>query len=163
MTDESTEGVLRVLETRRPKSPTQFHVVVAVYGAILGLGATASLLAGDGQGAVGAVIVLGALFVGAEHRDRLFPNETGLSGSIGVALAASMYFGLRGWGGGAFLVCIAGGLYLPHIRRREFAKIAVNAEALRRHRLDLFLHRALFGPQKTDDSTGHLGTPEIRA
>jgi hypothetical protein len=73
------------------------------------------------------VIPLGLLFIGAEHRDRLFPDETGLSGSIAVALASACYFADARWIGGAFLVCAAGALYVPHIRQRELPKIIVNA------------------------------------
>ncbi|MCJ7437062.1 MAG: hypothetical protein MUP97_04780 [Acidimicrobiia bacterium] len=75
----------------------------------------------------GVLLALGALFVVAENRDRVFTDETGLSGSIAVALAAAFYFGVRGWEGGAFLVCITGGLYLPHLRAKEWAKAAGNA------------------------------------
>jgi hypothetical protein len=74
-----------------------------------------------------ALLALGGLFAVAENRDRVFTDETGLSGSIAVALAAGFYFGVQGWAGGAFLVCITGGLYLPHLRAKEWAKAAVNA------------------------------------
>lgn len=73
------------------------------------------------------LIGLGALFVVAENRDRTFPDETGLSGSLVVALCAAAYFGTNGWLGGAFIACLAGGLYLPHLRSREWVKVVVNA------------------------------------
>ncbi len=44
-----------------------------------------------------------------------------------MATAAAMYFGALGQVGGAFVVCMVGGLYLPHLRRREWSKVAVNA------------------------------------
>jgi hypothetical protein len=71
--------------------------------------------------------VLAALFVAAEHRDRVFSDETGLSGSIAVALAAAIFFADRGWVGGALICCAAGGAYLPHLRTASIAKIVVNA------------------------------------
>lgn len=94
---------------------------------ILGVGIATSLVIADAQRDWSVLLALGALFVVAEHRDRVFTDETGLSGSIAVALAAGFYFGVRGWEGGAFLVCITGGLYLPHLRAKEWAKVAVNA------------------------------------
>ncbi len=73
------------------------------------------------------VAALALLFVAAENRDRVFSDETGLSGSIAVALAAAYFFAAQDWPAGAFVACAAGGLYVPHLRRLDMAKIAVNA------------------------------------
>lgn len=72
------------------------------------------------------VLVLAALFLVAEHRDRVFTDETGMSGSISVGLCAAMFLGATGWFQAAFFVCGAGALYLPHIRARSWTKIALN-------------------------------------
>jgi hypothetical protein len=122
-----TEQKLRALAVRRPTSPARFRVVVSACCVALSVGVALALLARSGHGLWITLLVLGALFVVAEHRDRLFSDETGLSGSIAVAMAAAVYFGANGWVGGSFLVCIAGGLYLPHLRAREWTKISVNS------------------------------------
>jgi hypothetical protein len=74
-----------------------------------------------------SVGALALLFGVAEHRDRVFVDETGLSGSIAVALAAAYFLASEGWVGGAFLCCAVGGLYVPHVRDRAFSKIVVNS------------------------------------
>jgi hypothetical protein len=122
-----TKKKLKVLASRRPTSPTRFRLVVAASCLVLIVGTAAALSARNGEGLWITLLVLGALFVVAEHRDRLFSDETGLSGSIAVAMAAAVYFGADGWVGGSFLVCIAGGLYIPHLRASEWTKIAINS------------------------------------
>ncbi len=127
MTDGRTDGMLMMLEARQPKWPRRFRAVVGGCMAVLAFGIVGALAAGDLYGGWLPLLVLASLFVGAEHRDRLFVDETGLSGSIAVATAAAMYFGADGRAGGAFLVCAVGGLYVPHLRHREWSKIAINA------------------------------------
>jgi len=85
---------------------------------------------GDARGNWSVLLALGALFVIAESRDLVFVDETGLSGSIAVAVAAGWYFGTIGWEGGAFLVCMMGGLYMPQLRAKEWSKVVVNAASL---------------------------------
>jgi hypothetical protein len=101
-------------------------VAVALYSvAILGFTGTA-VLSADGAN-WSYVLVLAVLFLLAEHRDRVFTDETGLSGSIAVALAAAFLMASEEWVGGAFLCGMAGGLYLPHLRQHAFAKVVVNS------------------------------------
>jgi hypothetical protein len=104
----------------------RFRTLVVAYGvAVVLTTAFAWLTCGDTEWwLVGA---LGLLFVLAEHRDRVFVDETGLSGSIAVALAAAYFFASEGWVGGAFLCCALGGLYVPHLRDRAFSKIVINS------------------------------------
>jgi len=130
VTESVAASNLAVLRAHKGASARRFHAVVAVCCTILGVGIATSLVMAPGQRDWGGLLALGALFAVAENRDRVFADETGLSGSIAVALAAALYFGARGWEGGAFLVCIAGGLYLPHLRAKEWAKAAGNAACL---------------------------------
>jgi len=130
VTEPGTASKLSLLEAHRGNRSDRFDAVVAACCVILGVGLAASLAFGAAQRDWAALLALGGLFVVAENRDRVFTDETGLSGSIAVALAAGFYFGVQGWAGGAFLVCITGGLYLPHLRAKEWAKAAVNAACL---------------------------------
>ena len=130
MTDERTNGMLTVLAARRPTWPMPFRAVVVGCVAVLALGTLGAFAGGHLGGDWLVLLVLAVLFVSAEHRDRLFVDETGLSGSIAVATAAAMYFGASGRVGGAFVVCMVGGLYLPHLRRREWSKVVSQRSVL---------------------------------
>jgi hypothetical protein len=72
-------------------------------------------------------LVLGALLVLAEHRFVLFGDETSMSGSIIVAIAAVFVFADTSPLAGPMLVASLGGLYLPHLREREIALALSNA------------------------------------
>jgi hypothetical protein len=104
----------------------RFRVVVAVYSAAIAAAAVFAAVTGSDADWV-PVLLLAALFVLAEHRDRVFTDETGLSGSIAVALSAAYFVASDGWVGGAFIVGAAGGLYVPHLHHRAFSKIIVNS------------------------------------
>jgi hypothetical protein len=75
-------------------------------------------------------VVLGALLVLAEHRFVLFGDETSMSGSIIVAIASVFVFAETAPLAGPMLVASLGGLYLPHIRDREYSKFVTNASAM---------------------------------
>jgi len=72
-------------------------------------------------------VVLGALLVLAEHRFVLFGDETSMSGSIIVAIAAVFVFADTSPLAGPMLVASLGGLYLPHLRQRQFSLALSNA------------------------------------
>ena len=118
----------RELQLVRAPGPTsaRFRTLVVVYGVAVVLATVFAFVTCEGTNwwSVGA---LALLFVVAEHRDRVFVDETGLSGSIAVALAASYFFASEGWVGGAFLCCAVGGLYVPHVRDRALSKIVINS------------------------------------
>jgi len=61
-------------------------------------------------------VALGALLVLAEHRFVLFGDETSMSGSIIVAIAAVFFFADTSPFAGPMLVASLGGLYLPQLR-----------------------------------------------
>lgn len=63
----------------------------------------------------------------AEHRDRLFDDETSMSGSIVVALASAIAFRESAFLLGPVLCGASAGLYWPHVRERAWSKIVTNA------------------------------------
>jgi hypothetical protein len=78
----------------------------------------------------GPVLVLAALLVCAEHRDRLFGDQTSASGSIVVAMAAVLAFSSGAWLVGPMLCSALAGAYWPHIRTRAWSRVAVNASSM---------------------------------
>lgn len=112
---------------RKRGSRGGFALVVAAC-AIGTVGVAVALVGSFGtHRAVGPAIALAGLFVIAEHRDRVYSDETGMSGSIAVGLCAAMFLGEQAWFSGAFFVCAVGALYAPHLRRRAWTRIVVNA------------------------------------
>jgi hypothetical protein len=73
------------------------------------------------------LVVLIALCVFAEHMVVRHPNGAALSGSVVVALAAVFVFRRDAPLLGPLLVGLAGGLYLPHLRRRQWHLVCFNA------------------------------------
>jgi len=87
----------------------------------------ALLLGVDGQlPAWSSVLLLGALFAFAENASVELPNRSGLSASLMLALAAIVVFHSESPYLGPLLVGAFGCLYIPHLQRREWAKIAFN-------------------------------------
>jgi len=73
------------------------------------------------------LVVLVALCVFAEHMVVRHPNGAALSGSVVVALAAVFVFRHEAPLLGPLLVGLAGGVYLPHLRRSQWQLIWFNA------------------------------------
>jgi hypothetical protein len=73
------------------------------------------------------LLVLVTLMVLAEHRDRLFDDETSMSGSIVVALASVVAFRESAGLLGPVLCGASAGLYWPHLRERAWSKVVINA------------------------------------
>lgn len=111
---------------KRPGGQRPFGVwCVLVGGAAL---ASAAVLANGGDRVpVTALVVFAALWVFAEHIVVRHPNGAALSGSVVVALASVFVFRLDAPLLGPLLVGLAGGLYLPHLRRGQWRLICFNA------------------------------------
>jgi hypothetical protein len=75
----------------------------------------------------GVVLLFGALYAFAENIDLDVPSGAALSGGFVVVVAAMVVFATSGTPLGAVLVGLCGGLYLPLIRVRAWAKVAYNA------------------------------------
>jgi|GEM_PF-1909518 len=73
------------------------------------------------------VPLLAILFFVCENRDRVFPDETGLSGSISVGICASVFYAQSASYSSVILICVAGGIYISHLRSRSWLKIGVNS------------------------------------
>jgi hypothetical protein len=78
----------------------------------------------------GELLLLGALLVSAEHRDRLFGDETSASGSIVVAMAAVTVFSNGPWLAGPMMCAGLAGAYWPHLRSHAWSRVAVNAASM---------------------------------
>src|SRR5260370_31286282 len=76
------------------------------------------------------LLLLGALVVCAEHRDRLFGDETSASGSIVVAMSAIVVFSSGPWLAGPTVCAGLAGAYWPHLRRGAWSRVAVNAASM---------------------------------
>jgi len=75
----------------------------------------------------GVVLLFGALYAFAENIDLDVPSGAALSGGFVVVVAAMVVFATSRTPLGAVLVGLCGGLYVPLIRARAWAKIAYNA------------------------------------
>jgi hypothetical protein len=75
-------------------------------------------------------VVLALLVVLAEHQFVLFGDETSMSASIIVVVASIFVFADTSPLAGPMLIASLGGLYLPHIRRRDLAKVLFNGGAM---------------------------------
>jgi 5'-deoxynucleotidase YfbR-like HD superfamily hydrolase len=94
-----------------------------------GLATVAALALATGSEAVPLteLAVLAGLWIFAEHIVVHHPNGAALSGSVVVALAAVFVFRRDAPLLGPLLVGLAGGLYLPHLRRQQGLLICFNA------------------------------------
>jgi hypothetical protein len=70
------------------------------------------------------------LMILAEHRDRLFGDETSMSGSIVVAIASVVAFRTQAPLLAPLLCGISAGLYWPHLRNHCWSKVLVNAASI---------------------------------
>jgi hypothetical protein len=74
-----------------------------------------------------AIIGLAALMILATHRETFFADETALSGSFIVALAAVVKFVEDGTPLGFAVCALFAGLHFSHLRTRAWARLGVNA------------------------------------
>jgi hypothetical protein len=72
------------------------------------------------------VVVFGALVAFAENRSVVVRGNTSLSASFMLTMAAIVVFHDEGAPLGPLLIGMCGGLYVPHIRQREWRKVAFN-------------------------------------
>jgi putative nucleotidyltransferase with HDIG domain len=76
---------------------------------------------------IAAVLVLGGLYALAENRDVVLPNGSSVSAGFMLAMASVVVFRDSSPLLGPLSVGAFGCLFLPHIRGRQWAKIATNA------------------------------------
>jgi len=98
----------------------------------LALGATtvtlAAVLAGIGPVPDPLIVLLlGGLYALAENRDVVLPNGSSVSAGFMLAMASVIVFRDSSPLLGPLLVGACGCLFVPHLRKREWAKIATNA------------------------------------
>ena len=106
---------------------------LTVWAATALAGAGALAIAGVFQAGAtpfGWLAVFGATVVWAEHRDRLFGDETSVSGSIVVVMAAVVVFSRGSWLFAPMICASLAGLYWPHLRRAAWSRVAVNAASM---------------------------------
>lgn len=75
------------------------------------------------------LVVLGVFAVLATHRETFFGDETAMSGSIVVVVAAVVAFRDDAWLLGPVLCCVAAGLHWAHVSHGAWSKVIVNSAA----------------------------------
>ena len=121
---------LRSVELRSSTTdPRSFRFCVGSLGAALSTGLVLLLLV-EGVPPVAPLLVLAALVIIAENRDRLFGDETSVSGSIAVGTAAVFVFSSSTPLVGPLVIASCAAIYWPHIRDRQGAKMIVNAASI---------------------------------
>ena len=90
----------------------------------------AALLASGERPAIGPLLLLGALCAFAEHIIVRLPNGSSVSASVMISLAAVFVFRDSAPFAGPLLVGMAGGIYWPQIRRRDWRRVGFNIGAL---------------------------------
>jgi hypothetical protein len=75
------------------------------------------------------VLLFGALYFFAENIDLEVPSGAGLSGGFMITIATIVVFCTDQTPLGVLLVGLCGGLYLPHLKRRDWRKIVYNTGA----------------------------------
>jgi hypothetical protein len=112
-----------------PAYPRAYGTCVVVLLMAL-IGGLAFLGVHEGAQPLALITVFAALVVASENRDRLFGDETSISGSIAVAIAS--IFAFRGsaplFGPVACATCA--GLYWPHLRYRDLSKVIINSASI---------------------------------
>ena len=108
------------------RSTASFTIYSVIIFALTGL--LVVLLARSGQSApIDQLLVLGLLFAIAENRSVELPNRSSLSASLMIAMTAVVLFRTSAPLLGPLLVGLCGGLYLPHLRVRDWRKVIFNA------------------------------------
>lgn len=72
------------------------------------------------------ILLLGGLYALAENRDVVLPNGSSVSAGFMLAMASVVYFRETAPLLGPLLVGACGCLFLPHLRKREWAKVFTN-------------------------------------
>jgi hypothetical protein len=91
----------------------------------------AAVFAANGErAAVASLLLLGALCLFAEHIIVNLPNGSSVSASVMISLAAVFVFRSHAPLLGPLLVGMAGGVYWPHLRRRDWRRLAFNVGTL---------------------------------
>jgi hypothetical protein len=79
---------------------------------------------------VAALAILGVLCAFAANTSVVLPNDSAMSASFMLAVSSIVVFHEDAYLLGPLLVGIAGGMYFPHIREREWRKVSFNAGSL---------------------------------
>jgi len=88
-------------------------------------------LAVDGPApSVAALVILGLLCTFAANTSVVLPNDSAMSASFMLAVASIVVFHEDAKLLGPLLVGIAGGMYFPHLRERQWQKVLFNAGSL---------------------------------
>ena len=99
-------------------------VAVAAVVALLGLAIRGPLPSAS------ALLILGTLCAFAANTSVVLPNDSAMSASFMLAIASIVVFQNQAGLLGPLIVGIAGGLYLPHLRERQWRKVLFNAGSL---------------------------------
>lgn len=149
---------MKVLRSKRLRSVRPLHVGTnchsqRVLGAVLwGAVTTCLVVFGtlESLPSGSLLIVLTVLMIGAEHRDRLFGDETSISGSIAVGICSVLAFRSDGALLGPLICGAAAGLYWPHLREHAWAKVAINSASIGLSAMSAAWTVALLRPDPTD-------------
>ena len=76
------------------------------------------------------LVLFSVLIIVAEHRDRLFGDETSMSASVAVAIAAILVFRESSPLFGPLVCASCAGLYWPHLRVGAISKVAINCASI---------------------------------
>src|SRR3954468_19596925 len=105
------------------------HRAQQVYCVALGLAAcalAASLATQQPFPAILPLVLLGGLVAFAENQVVVLPDQSSTSGSLMLCIAAVVVFADTSSLLGPLLVGMCGGLYLPHLRSRQFDRVLFN-------------------------------------
>lgn len=88
------------------------------------------LVRSEGVPPIKLLLLFAALVIIAENRDRIFGDETSISGSIAVAVGSVIAFRHSTPLLGPFACAAMAGMYWPHIREGRLDKVIVNAASI---------------------------------
>lgn len=132
-----------------------FRPIAALLGATcLALAAVLALQGSSPQWQV--VLVLGGLYALAENQDVRLPNDSSISAGFMLAMAGVVVFRSEGAILGPLLVGLCGGLYLEHIRTRQWAKVVTNSSIFALSSLAAALVFELIPAQAVESIPGQL-------
>lgn len=126
---QEEQGLHLVGVTSAPARPMAYRVCTITLGTSL-LSVAAVLAATQSSLDLPLLVTLGFLMIAAEHRDRLFGDETSISGSIAIAVASVVAFRENSDLLGPLLCGSVAGFYWPHIRDRVWSKVVINSASI---------------------------------